>query len=214
MRKNRHRGQNRPALTHVADRAAEGENGGDRDQQQRPDLEKVGPGVGVLERMRRIGVEEAAAVGAELLDDLLARHRPDRDGLLRAFQRRCVDRAGQRLRHAERDEDQRADDRDRQQEVERDPRQIDPEIADRRRGGARKAAHQREGHREAGRGRDEIMHGEAEHLGQMAHRRLAAIVLPVGVGDEADRRVEREIRRHGVEAARVQRQQVLQPLDA
>ena len=29
---------------------------------------------------------------------------PDRDGLLRAFERRRVDRAGQRLRHAERDE--------------------------------------------------------------------------------------------------------------
>ena len=92
----------------------------DRDQQQRPDLEKVGPGVGVFERMRRIGVEEAAAVGAELLDDFLARHRPDRYGLFRAFQRRCVDRAGQRLRYAQSDEDQRADDRDRQEDVEGD----------------------------------------------------------------------------------------------
>ena len=68
-----------------------------------------------LERMRRIGVHESAAVGAELLDDLLARHRPDRDGLLGALQRRHVDRAGQRLRHAERDEDDGEDDRDRQQ---------------------------------------------------------------------------------------------------
>ena len=168
---------------------------------------------GILERMRRIGVEKAAAVGPKLLDDLLARHRADRDGLFRAFQRRCVDRAGQRLRHAERDQHKRPDHSDRQQDVERDPRQIDPEIADRGRRGARKAAHQREGHRETGRRRDEIVHGEAEHLGQMAHRRLAAIVLPVGVGDEADRGVEGEIRRHGVEAARVQRQQALQPLD-
>ena len=57
------------------------------------------------------------------------------------------------------------------------------------------------------------MHGEAEHLGQMAHRGLAAIILPVGVGDKAVGGVEREIGRHGVEAARVQRQKVLQPLD-
>ena len=163
--------------------------------------------------MRRIGVEKAAAVGPKLLDNLLARHRADRDGLFRALQRRCVDRAGQRLRYAERDEDQRPDHCDRQEDVKRDPGQIDPEIADRGRRGARESAHQREGHRETGRRRDEIVHGEAEHLGQMAHRRLAAIVLPVGVGDKAVGRVEREIGRHGVEAARVQRQKVLQPLD-
>ena len=57
------------------------------------------------------------------------------------------------------------------------------------------------------------MDGEAEHLSQMAHRRLAAIILPVGVGDEAVGGVEREIGRHGVEAARVQRKKILQPLD-
>ena len=56
------------------------------------------------------------------------------------------------------------------------------------------------------------MHGEAEHLGQMTHRRLAAIVLPIGVGDEAHRRVKCEVRRHRVEAARVQREKALQPL--
>jgi hypothetical protein len=55
--------------------------------------------------------------------------------------------------------------------------------------------------------------GEAEHLGQIAHRRLAAVVLPVGVGDEADGGVEREVRRHGAETARVQREKILQPLD-
>ena len=109
--------------------------------------------------------------------------------------RRCVDGAGKRLRHAESDQDKRADERDRQENVKGDPGQIGPEIADRGRRGARKAAHQREGHREAGRRGDEIVHGEAEHLGQMAHRRLAGIVLPVGVGDEADRGVEGEIRR-------------------
>ena len=131
--KDRHRRQNRASLADVADHAAEGENGGDRDQQQGPDLQHVGPGVGVLERMRRIGVEEAAAVGAELLDDLLARHRPDGNGLLRPFQRGRVDGAGERLRHAERDEDESEDERDRQEDVKGDARHIDPEIADSRR---------------------------------------------------------------------------------
>ena len=31
---------------------------------------------------------------------------------------------------------------------------------------------------------------EAEHLREVRHRALAAVVLPVGVGDEADRGIE------------------------
>ena len=108
---------------------------------------------------------------------------------------------------------QRADDGDRQQQVERDAGDIDPEIADRLRLRAREGAHQREGHREAGGRREEVMDREAEHLGEMTHRRLAAVVLPVGVGDEAHRGIEGEIGRHRIEAARVQRQKVLQPLN-
>ena len=79
--------------------------------------------------MGGIGVEEAAAVGAEFLDRLLARHRPE-GGLLGAFERRHVDGAVKRLRHAERNERERDDDRERQQHVKRDAGQIDPEIAD------------------------------------------------------------------------------------
>ena len=209
---NCHGDQDRATLLEVADRPAEGEHRSGRDEQQRPDFQHVGPGVGVLERMRRIGVHESAAVGAELLDDLLARHRTDRDGLLGALQRRNVDRAGQRLRHPEGDEDDGEDDRDRQQDVEDDAGHIDPEIADRGRRGARESAHQREGHGEARRCRQEVMDGEAEHLGEMTHRRLAAVVLPIGVGDEADRGVERQIRRNGVEALRIERQHVLKSL--
>ena len=46
----------------------------------------------------------------------------------------------------------------------------------------------------------------------MTHGRLAGVVLPVRIGDEAGRGIEGEIGRDGVEAARVQRQKVLQPL--
>ena len=210
--KNGHGGQDRASLANVAYRAAEEENRGGRDDEQRPDLQDVGPDVRVLERMGGIGVEEAAAVGAELLDDFLARHRPDGDRLLRPFERGRIDRAGKRLRNAEGEQDEGADERDRQQDVERHAGHIDPEIADRRGGRAGESAHQRERHREAGRRRQEVVHGEAEHLGEIAHRGLAAVVLPVRVGDEAARGVEGELGRHGVEAARIQRQKVLQPL--
>ena len=46
----------------------------------------------------------------------------------------------------------------------------------------------------------------------MTHRRLAAVVLPVRIGDEAGGSIEGEIGRDAVEAARVQRQEVLQAL--
>ena len=66
---------------------------------------------------------------------------------------------------------------------------------------------------DAGRGGDEVLHGEPGHLGEMAHRRLAAVVLPVGVGDEGDGGVEGELRRHRGHASRVERQPALQPLE-
>ena len=93
----------------------------------------VGPDVRVLVGMRGVDVEEAAAVGAELLDGDLAGDRALRDRLLGAFERRRIDVGAEVLRHAERDERERHDDRQRQQHVERGAREIDPEIADRRR---------------------------------------------------------------------------------
>ena len=162
--------------------------------------------------MRGIGVEEAAAVGAKFLDGFLARDRTNGNDLLGPFQRRRLESAGQSLRRAEHDQREGDDDRQRQQNIKCRPRHIDPEIAHGRRCRARKAARQREGHGEAGRGGEEVMDGQPQHLREMTHRRLAAVVLPIGVGDEAERGVEREIGRHGVEAPRIQRQHILQSL--
>ena len=120
--------------------------------------------------------------------------------------------AQQRLRDAARHHDEGEHDRDRQQQVENAAREIDPEVADRLGFGAREGADQREGHGEARGGGHEIVHRQPGHLRQMAHRGLAAVVLPVGVGDEADGRVEGEVRGHAVEPLRVQRQIALQAL--
>ena len=62
-------------------------------------------------------------------------------------------------------------------------------------------------------GRDEVLHREPGHLGEVAHRRLAGVVLPVRVGDEADRGVERERRRDGCDVGRVERQRALDALE-
>jgi hypothetical protein len=85
-------------------------------------------------------------------------------------------------------------------------------LADGRRSIPREAPHDGD-HQGGGYGRiEEVVRGKTGHLRQMAHRRLAAIGLPIGVGDEADRRIERQSRRDGVKSLRVARQQILQPL--
>ena len=63
-----HRGEQCPALAFVADHPAEGvgQRGADHKDQQH--LDQVGAASRVLERMRRIDVEEAAAVPAQQLD--------------------------------------------------------------------------------------------------------------------------------------------------
>ena len=193
-----HDGEDRPALALVADHAAEhiGERGADRED--RDHLQEVRQRRRVLERMRGIGVEEAAAIGAEHLDRDLRGDRADRDGLLGAFERRRIDIGAERLRHALPDQEQRDDDADRQQDVERAAGDIDPEIADRSwTECARKTADQRNREHDAGRRRQEVLMRQAEHLREIGHRAFAAVVLPVGVGDEADGGVEGEIRRDG-----------------
>ena len=61
--------------------------------------------------MRGIGVEEPAPIGAELLDRLLACDRAEGDGLTRTLECRRVDVASQGLRHSQRHEGERQDDR-------------------------------------------------------------------------------------------------------
>jgi hypothetical protein len=52
---------------------------------------------------------------------------------------------------------------------------------------------------------------QAEHLHQIGHRAFTTVVLPVGVGDEADRGVERQVLGDGGLLRRVERQHGLQP---
>ena len=55
---------------------------------------------------------------------------------------------------------------------------------------AHQAARQGDGDGDADGGRGEVLDGQAGRLGQVGHRRLAGVVLPVRVGHEADGRVE------------------------
>ena len=121
----------------------------------------------------------------------------------------------ERLQDALRDEQQRADDRDRQQHVEGGAYEVLPEVAERRRRAAAgdDAADQRDGDGDADRGRDEVLHRQPGHLAEVRHRRLAAVVLPVRVGHERRGGVEREVPGAGVEVLRVERVQRLRAQD-
>ena len=174
---------------------------------------QVGPGARILIRVGGIDVEEAAAVGAELLDRNLTGDRALRQGLLGAFERGGIDIGAEVLRHAERDQHQREHDGEREQHVKRRARQVDPEIADGGSLAAREGPCDGDSDGKAGGSGDEVLHRQSGHLAEIGERAFAAVALPVGVGDERGRRVEGQVRAHGVEPLRVQRQDMLEAQD-
>jgi hypothetical protein len=109
--------EDRPALPGVPDHPAEGVCQCRRNYQKQPHLEQVGDGIRIFERVSGIGVEEAAAVGAEFLDRLLGRYGSLRDGLLGAFHGGYRGVRLQILNHALRAQEQRGDEGDGQQHV-------------------------------------------------------------------------------------------------
>ena len=170
--------------------------------------------------MRAIGVDEAAAVGAENLDGFLRGDGTLRDHLigdglggglavragglhgLRIQKLRGVVRP-QVLNHALGDENQRNHQARGEQNPEHAARRIHPEIADGLRFLARDAANNGDGQRDADRRRNKVVIGEPGHLREIAHRRFAAVVLPVGVGGERSGGVEREMRLDAGEVLRI-----------
>ena len=92
-------------------------------REDREALEEIRERIGVFERMRRVHIEEPASVGTQLLDDDLRRCR-DRRRSSGHWHRRGV--RLERLNNALRNEDHRADDRERKQDVERAPRRDRP----------------------------------------------------------------------------------------
>ncbi|MGA8550199.1 MAG: hypothetical protein WB678_08185 [Stellaceae bacterium] len=98
-KQNAHHCEQSPALALVLDHAAQDVRQRRADCEDRDQLDQIGDRIRVLERMRRIGVEKTAAVGAELLDDLLRGDGALRDHLLDAFERRRLGIGAEILRH-------------------------------------------------------------------------------------------------------------------
>ena len=97
--------------------------------------------------------------------------------------------------------------RQRQQHVQRGARHVHPEVADLPGATPRQPADERHEDRHAARRRDEVLDGQREHLGEGAHGGLAAVPLPVRVGHERDRGVERRGGLDGAQPVGVERQQ-------
>jgi len=102
---------------------------GDAEEENQDHFEQAAERSRVLERIGRIDIEEAAAVAAQQLYRLLGCDPAARQKLMSAFGSGHADIRRERLRHALPDQKQRRDDADRQQRLERDARQGDPEIA-------------------------------------------------------------------------------------
>ena len=160
--------------------------------------------------MGGIGIEEAAAIGADLLDRLLARHRSDDQGLVRPLQRGDVDVLGEGLGHALDRQHHRHHHGQGQEHVEADPHHVPPEVAEPLAPVGGEGPGQRADNGDAGGPGQEVLYGQADHLREVRHGRLAGIGLPVGVGDEADRGVERQVRRQPRQLQRIERQHPLQ----
>ncbi len=205
-----HHGEDHPALAAVADEPAVGRGQRRGEREDQPDLDRVRQAVRVLERHRRVHVEEPAAVRPELLDRLLRGDRPARERLGGAAEGVDAEVAAERLQHALGDQDDRRDERDREQHVEDRAEEVDPEVADQVTAAAvRERPDERDRDGDADAGRDEVLHRQPGHLAEVRHRRLAAVELPVRVRDERRGRVERDVPGRRLEALRVPGMQAL-----
>jgi hypothetical protein len=143
------------------------------------------------------------AVVAEHLDRLPRGDGRERERAARAVERCEVQVRTEALDDALRDEQQRADHRQRHEHVEQRPHEILPAVAEaelRPIGGPSRhdPADQGDEHDEPDGGRDEVLHRQAGHLAEVRHRRLAAVELPVRVRHERRDGVERDVPGPGV----------------
>ncbi len=154
--------------------------------------------------MSGVGVEEAAAVGAEHLDRLLGGDRAHRDRLCEAGDRVHDQVVGEIGDHALGGEHDRGDHRQRREHIQDRAHQVLPEVADSLATAPDYPPDQRDRHDDPDACRQPVLHCEPNHLAEVGHRGLAAVELPVGVRHERRDGVERDVPRRRVVAERVQ----------
>lgn len=176
-------------------------------------LGNVGDDGGVLQRGGGVGAQEAAAVGAQVLDGDQGGDGAHGDVLLGALDggHRLVGHEilGSALPH----QDQCHDNGEGDQDAGGDAHQIHIEVAQVVLAGARQAAAESHAGGVAGGGGDEHHEDDDQHLGEVAQPTLTGVVLQVGVGHEGDNGVEGEGGLHGADAVGVEDRQELDAQD-
>jgi hypothetical protein len=154
-----------PGLPAVADHLAEAEHDRTRQHDHQQRLHQVGDGGCILKRMRGVGIEEAAAIGAQMLDGLKRGYRPECDRLVSSLHRMRGDDGGEGLRLTLLDHQQREHERSRHQHARREADEVTVEIAEI---GAtvlhREGADERHCDDESSGGRSEHREGDCRHL--------------------------------------------------
>ena len=168
---------------------------GHRQHHERGDRQEVRPGRWVLERVGRVGAEEAATVGAGLLDRHQGGHRAAGDRLGFHLGRGAVEgrRLGRRLerhRHPRPDQQDGDDHGDGNENEDKPAHQVEVEVAHVR--VATQAAQGREHDAKAGGRGDEHQPDDAGQLAEIRQVLLARVVLEVRVGHERADRVEHD----------------------
>ena len=189
--------------------------------------------------MCAIGIEEAPTVRAKLLDNFLRGHRALRDGLFRNrvhdrlairthsrfsirahslhllwLNHRCLVVGSKILHHPLRNEYQSSHNAEWQQHPQRTADEVNPEVPNGFHLPPGNATDKRYRESDSHRRRGEIVVSQTSHLGEVAHRRLTRISLPVRIRGKRSGRVEGHMRRvHRTELLRVKRQETLEALD-
>jgi hypothetical protein len=147
--------------------------------------------------VRGVCVEEASAIGAEVLDDFQRGHRPLSNDLAGSIERMGDDVVVEVHRNSLADEEQRPEERAGRENPEEAAGEIDPEVTQGLETFAGEASDEGDADGQAHRAGEKILYAEAHHLAGIAHGVFARIGLPGAGGGEADGCVEGEIRSEG-----------------
>jgi hypothetical protein len=124
-----HHGQERPSGARPADHHPERDRerrGQDRDRQHRKEVRERRR---ILVGVRPVGIEEPAAVGAQVLDELERSHRSLSDDLLPPLERPRDGIRGRAHGHPLPDEHEATHERQRQEDPQEGAYKVDPEVA-------------------------------------------------------------------------------------
>ena len=157
-----HHRQQYPARAWTAGHMSEGHRERGRQHGDGQQREEIGQGRGVLIRMGAIGIEEAAAVGSQVLDELQRRHRSLSDGLTATFQSVGLRVRRQVERHALPDQGEAADHRRRQKHPKQRSYEIRPEVAHGSRMRPGEASDEGDSQGKSGRARKEVLRDQAK----------------------------------------------------